>query len=427
MSVMRKNIFGWLVAIIFCGVVFTLGSCTKMDAPSPFIDDPTDDGVVITDTTVLEYSLLGAKHEYVRVNYTYNSVDVDGVTPLKLSSALVFAKELFDRKSAKTVDNADGKEYDAKGLMLTPHFTIASAKEAPTKTNKMELEGPVCTIGQINEQNFILVSPDFSGFGITEDKPQAYMIADVAAKQALDALDAAKKALKKMSYTYGSKLALVGYSQGGHTAMAIQRYLSMTSVVQPFGITCAGGGPFDLAGMVDSMLKPDAKTKYPCAIPLIMVETAESMGLGLDYSKVFRQPLGEKMVKWIRSKQLTTTQINDSIAKVVGGKVSEGLNISDILNLDYAKRSNPALEDFFNVIEYNSLVGGWEPLTPSRYYFYHSEEDEVVPFFCYERMLDFMLPKASDDMVIEYDESSGQHVSAAAMFVVMMFAKIMAI
>ncbi len=421
---MKKNILGWLAAIIFCGAVFTLGSCVKMDAPSPFIDDPTDDEVVITDTTVLECVLLGVKHEYVRVNYTYMSVDVDGVTPLKLSSALVFAKELFDRKLPKAVDKTDGKEYDAKGLMLTPHFTITSAREAPTKTNKMELEGPVCSIGKISEKNYILVSPDFSGFGITEDKPQAYMVADVAARQALDALEAAKKALKKMNYTYGQKTALVGYSQGGHTAMAIQRYLSMTSVVQPFGITCAGGGPFDLAGMVDSMLKPDAKSKYPCAVPLIMVETAEAMQLGLDYSKVFRQPLGEKMVKWIRSKQLTATQINDSIAKVVGGKVSDGINISDILNLDYAKRSNPALKEFFNVIEYNSLTGGWEPLTPSRYYFYHSVEDEVVPFFCYERMLEFMLPKASDDMVIEYDESSGQHVSAASMFVVMMFSKI---
>ncbi len=422
---MKKVVLGWLSAIICCGVFYTLTSCSKMDSPSPVIDDPKDKyEVVITDTTVLQHSLLGVKHEYVRVNYTYKSVDVDEVTPLKLSSALVFSKELFKRELPKTVDDTDGKEYDAKGLMLTPHFTIASAREAPTKTNNMELEGPVCTIGKINDQNYILVSPDFSGFGITEDRPQAYMIADVSARQALDGLEAAKIALKKMNYTYGPKQALVGYSQGAHTAMAIQRYLSVNSVVQPFNITCAGGGPYDLAGMVDAVLLPDARTKYPCAIPLILVETGEALQMGLDYSKVFCQPLGEKMVKWIKSKLLTTTQINDSISNLLGVKLADGIEVNKILNFDYVKRSNPALKVFFDALDDNSLVSGWEPLRPSRYYFYHSIEDQVVPFFCFENMLEFMLPKASDELKIEYSESVGEHVPAANMFVLMMFTQL---
>ncbi len=423
---MRKNILGWLSGMIFCGVFYTLSSCTQMDSPSSTPVEPTDDSeVLITDTTVMQYNLMGAKHEYVRVNYTYKSVDVDELTPLKLSSALVFSKELFERKLAKSVDA--GNEYDATGLMLVPHFTIASAKEAPTKTKNMELEGPVCAIGKVNEKNYILVSPDFSGFGVSEDKPQAYMLADVSARQALDALEAAKIVLKKMNYTYGPKQTLVGYSQGGHTAMAIQRYLSMNSVVQPFNITCAGGGPYDLAGMVDAMLLPDARTEYLCAIPLILVETGDALQMGLDYSKVFRQPLGEKMVKWIRSKQLTTSQINDSIADLLGEKQTDGIEVSKILNLDYVKRSNPALKVFFDTMDNNSLISGWEPLTPSRYYLYHSRDDQVVPFFCFEHMMGYLLPKAGDKLIIEYDESAGEHASAATMFVLMMFAKLSAI
>ncbi len=420
---MRKFNIRWFYAVISCVVFYTLSSCNKMDSPTTPIEPTDDSEVVITDTTVLQYNLLGKVHEYVRVNYTYMSVDVDEVTPLRLSSAMVFSKDLFDRKLPKSVDKTDGKQYDATGLMLVAHFTIASGREAPTKTNDMELEGPVSAIGKVNEKNYILVSPDFSGFGVTEDKPQAYMIADLSARQALDALEAAKTALEKMNYTYGPKQVLTGYSQGAHTAVSIQRYLSMTSVVQPFDLICAGGGPYDLAGMVDAVLLPGAKTKYPCAIPLLLVETGEALQMGLDYSKVFCQPLGEKVVEWISSKQFTTTQINDSIAKVLNEKVDDGIEVSKILNLDYVSRSNPAMKEFFDIVEDNTLTSGWEPLTPARYYFYHSTQDEVVPFFCYENMVEYMLPKVSDQLIIEKNESVGGHGSAATMFVLMMFAK----
>ncbi len=422
---MRKSILGWLSAIIFCGIFFTLASCDQMDSPTPQPVEPEDeyDKVVITDTTVLEKTLMGIKSQYVRVNYTYYSLDVDELTPLKLSSALVFSKDLFDREAAMFVDN--DKQYDAAGLMLTPHFTIACAKEAPTQSVDMELEGAICALTSVAGLNYIQVSPDFSGFGVTQEKPQAYMMGDVTARQALDGLEAAKKALKKMGYTYAPKQVLVGYSQGGHTAMAIQRLLSMTSVVQPFDITCAGGGPFNLTAMVDSILLPGAKTRYPCAIPLMLVETGTALNMGLDYNKVFREPLGQKMVEWIQSKKLTTTQINDSICKILNVKLEDGVTVSDVLNTDYVKRGNEAVKPFFDVMEENSLVKGWAPISPSRFFIYHSVEDQVVPFFCFEHMRNFMTAIGDPGLDIDYTESLGNHQGAANMFVAEVIANLL--
>ncbi len=423
---MRKVIFSLLSALVFCGAIYVMTSCSEVENPVPVIDDPEKESdVVITDTTVLETTILGAKSEIVMVNYTYVSVGADGTTPLKLSSALVFPKKMFERGHKKWVDKYDGSQYDATGLMLIPHFTIACGKEAPTQTTNMEVEGPMCVLCEKSNISYILVSPDFSGFGVDSDQPQAYMMGDMTAKQALDGLDAAKQALKTMGYTYGPNQVLAGYSQGGHTAMAIQRMLSRKSAVQPFELTCAGGGPHNLAGMVDSALKPGATTKYPCAIPLIFVESARAMGLNLDYNKIFHKTLSSKIVKWISGKQLTSSEINDSIYRVLGGDIDKGVKVSDILDTDYVNRSNPELAEFFGIMEDNTLTEGWKPISGSKFYLYHSKDDQVVPFFCYEHMCDFLKKTSGSDIDLESDDSAGSHQTAAIGFVMGVMVELM--
>ncbi len=420
---MKRQILGWITAIIFCGVFFTLASCEQIDNPASIVDpviDPEEklDDVEVTDTKVLEYSLFGQGIPYVRVNYTYYSVASDGVTPTKLSSALVFPTKVYKHQLQG--------DYDAEGLILVAHFTIASNSEAPTQAEVMKLEGPLCTLSSMNGKNYILVVPDLIGFGVTKDQPQAYMMADVTARQEMDGLEAAKKVLKLLNYTYGPRQVLVGYSQGGHTVMAINRMLSRTSVVQPFDISCAGGGPYDLAGMVDSILKPGAKTKYPCAIPLLFVGTNDAAGLGMDYKKVFPEAIGEKMVNWIRSKEMSTTEINDSICYLLNAKLENGIPVSELLNMDYVKRENSDLDNFFSLVEDNTLLSGWKPISGSHYYIYHSVGDEVVPYFCYEHMSNFMKATGDTSLVIDYEKSYGKHVEAASAFVLEVISKLVA-
>jgi len=422
---MRKITFGLLLALVFCGALHVLTSCNDNDDPNPSIVDPEKKSdVVITDTTVLNCTILGVTHEIVRVNYTYVSVDVDDFTPLILSSALVFPKEMFERTHQKWINKDDGSQYDAAGLMLVPHFTIACAREAPTRTTKMELEGPLTVLCAGSGNSYILVSPDFSGFGVADGQPQAYMMGDVTARQALDGLEAAKQVLEMMAYTYGPNQVLAGYSQGGHTAMAIQRMLSKESLVQPFVLTCAGGGPHDLAGMVDSILQPGATTKYPCAIPLIFVESANSMKFNLDYSKVFRKTLSSKLVTWISSKQLTTSEINDSICRVLGADIEKGVKVSDILDTDYVNRSNPEMAEFFDIMQDNTLTEGWTPISGSRFYLYHSVDDQVVPFFCYEHMIEYLDSTSGSDIHLSYNKSAGTHQVAAMGFVMGIMAQL---
>jgi len=371
---------------------------------------------VITDTTKMNYKILFMNNIYYRVNYTYKSVAPDGVTPVTLSAALVFPQTVFERTKTVTVS---GKEYNASGLMLNNHFTMTKQSDAPTQASEMTIEGPLAALGP----NLIIISPDGYGFGTTVDKPQAYLMADITARNNIDAVKAARRLLSQMNYTYGDLFTQVGYSQGGHSAMAVQRYVD-TQNVDPEAIpyinyTFCGDGPYDLSSMLDTLLLPDARFRYPCALPLIFQGQIGGAGLDVSYSDCFRAPLDTKTIEWLDAKKYSTDAINDSIYAVVGGDSETGVLVSDILCAENFTPSNTKMEPLFQAIQENTLVTGWTPNSETRFFLYHSPEDEIVPFFCMEHLRDFLKNDCGiGEDRLEVQQSSGTHVDAATFFVV---------
>ena len=257
---------------------------------------------VITDTTLMTFNMMGAM-PYYRVNYTYESVAPDGVTPVTLSSALFFPQRIFERTAMLEIA---GKEFNASGLVLNNHFTITKRDEAPTVNSNPLIEGPFATLGP----SLIIVSPDSYGFGVTDDKPQAYLIADATAINHIDAVGAARRLLKKMGYSVADLFAQFGYSQGGHSSMAVQRYFDThevdPEVISRIDYTLCGDGPYDLNAMMDTLLIPEATFPYPCGISLIVEGQIEGANLDISYSDIFHAPLDTKLIEWNDSKALTT-------------------------------------------------------------------------------------------------------------------------
>ncbi len=370
----------------------------------------------IIDTTKMYYRPLLVPVPYYRVNYTYQSVAPDGITPVTLSSALFFPQKIFER--TRTV-HIGGKEYNASGLVLNNHYTITTRGEAPTLTDAPMVEGPFVALGP----NVITVSPDGYGFGTTDDKPQSYLMADVTARNNIDAVGAARRLLKEMGYTCGDLFAQLGYSQGGHTTMAVQRYFDThdidPEVISHIDYTICGDGPYDIVAMVDSLLQPGSRYTFPCALPLIVIGQIEGAALDISYSDLFPAPLDTKMPEWINSKEIESTVLNDSIFAYTGGGPFTGTLVSNILRTDNFTRSNPTMEPLFQALADNSLVSGWKPNSKTRFYLYHSFSDEVVPYYCMEIMRDFLRDECGiDDDRLETFTTTGSHIVAAALFVV---------
>ena len=64
-----------------------------------------------------------------------------------------------------------------------------------------------------------------------------------------------------------------------------------------------------------------------------------------------------------------------------------------MLRTDNISRSNPAMDSYFQAIYDNSVCYDWTPNPDTRFFLYHSADDEVVPYFNMEHMRDFLRDK----------------------------------
>ena len=355
----------------------------------------------IVDTTIIHRTVMDMR--LVRLNYVYTSVGPDGVTPTTLSGAIVMRYSIFT------------KENHANGLIIYNHPTTTLKYRCPSHDDDLDAEAAICFT-----HKYIMVAVDNYGFGITEDKPQAYLNPDITAQGAIDGLLAAKRLLFLMGYEYENRLLNVGYSQGGHTAMAVQRLVD-TRYGDRLKIlhTYAGGGPYDIMGIYEDM-KQTGVTYCPCALPLILSGINETEGLGLKPHDMFRGALADHYEEWILSKEYSTTDINQMIIEslspedIVPGDPRDGVRLSAIVNPAIMDESTPLGRKMMTYYQKNSLIDTWKPNPDTHIYLFHSRADEVVPVLCTERMERF-LKRQGADVQTEYVDGWA-HTPAAPYF-----------
>jgi len=103
-------------------------------------------------------------------------------------------------------------------------------------------------------QGYILVAPDYAGYGNSTLPYHPYLVADQQSKDMIDALTAARSALPSAAApatTDSGQLFITGYSQGGYVAMATHR------AMQAAGMTVTASapmsGPYAMAAFVDAV------------------------------------------------------------------------------------------------------------------------------------------------------------------------------
>jgi poly(3-hydroxybutyrate) depolymerase len=103
-------------------------------------------------------------------------------------------------------------------------------------------------------QGYIVVAPDYAGYGISTLPYHPYLVAEQQSKDMIDALTAARSALPAAAApatTDSDRLFITGYSQGGYVAMATHR------AMQAAGMTVTASapmsGPYAMAAFVDAV------------------------------------------------------------------------------------------------------------------------------------------------------------------------------
>ena len=183
----------------------------------------------------------------------------------------------------------------------------------------------------------------------------------------------------------------VGYSSGGFSALAIQRYCDEKRPDLHWDLTSAGAAPFDLHSVyISNITSPTSG--YACSFPLVVVAYKETYHMDFEYKDVFVEPLASNIQKWILSKDYGTWDINKLIA---GGDEAKAKDcpVNLILTPDALNPQSTVGKKLAQKLRENSLCGEgqtWQPNTKTKYYIMHSAGDKYMDWHVGEEMANYL-------------------------------------
>lgn len=353
---MRKGLYLilFLLMLLSAGVVTT--SCSVEDNPA---EEPV---IKLPDARITETIRKDDKKATV-YNIEYPSVDPFG-NPVILSGSIIVGDEVDD----------NGK--NAEGLVLYNHFTVFHKSECPSKG---DLAVPLLVVGS----KMILVAADYYGFGVTEDKHQAYCISRINAQASVDALVAAQKLLKEKGYTWEDRLFNLGYSQGGQTSIGVLRLLAEKYPDIKVTHTVAGGGPYDIGETYRQMVSA-GESSQPSTVISSLLSYNEFYNLGIANADLFKEDILKKIPEYLLSKNYHRPEIEEAWGVTKFTDMFQPVMFD--FNSDISKKLMAAFEN-------DNLCQGWTPRGTERITLVHNEMDGCVPYANATKLADFFEQK----------------------------------
>ena len=320
--------------------------------------------------------------DYTKIVFEYPSVDPKN-EPVGVSAIICMKSDFY---------NSDNKKADY--TVLVHHGATTKWDDVPSMDGGSEL----CSVlDAISEKNVIGVATDYMGLGHFKDEPQAFAYGEVNAAAALDALIGAREILKKKGFTWEDKTANIGFSQGGQTAICVQKLVDTNKKYKKIHITktFAGDGVYDIPLIIDYSLREYNPPVLPSVILLGISSYNYWSDLGIDESKVFLSPAS--IDKYINSKDYNLMEaiegiLQDSLLSGVIKPEDLGMSaITDLENIDpdlARKWSNFLTKDMLNSNSaiYKKVLKAvqgknnyWTPSENSNIVLFTADNDDVVP------------------------------------------------
>lgn len=340
--------------------------------------DFTDRGRLIDYTT--HYTLDPPQIESILDDYGIGGIDA--TYPVTIAK-LVY--ETFDHRGQSTL--ASGALCVPIGPSSAPvvsyqHGTIFERLEAPSNPGAGD-QGVGLAFAT---EGYIVALPDYLGLGAESPPFHPYVHARSEAVASVDMLRAAYRLLASVPKPApNGRLFLVGYSQGGHATLALQRELEAYHAGE-FPVTASApmAGPHDLSGVMKDLLLADAPYGSPSYF------AGALFGLNTVYlffdaaSEILTSPYDATLPPLIDG--MHAAEDVDAVMPAIPKQIFQEAFLSDF----ESNTDNP----FHRALRANDTYRGWIPVTPTR--FYHCAGDTIVPRTNSERAVaDFLLRGAT--------------------------------
>ncbi|HNX56540.1 MAG TPA: lipase family protein [Prolixibacteraceae bacterium] len=307
------------------------------------------------------------------------------------------------------------KTIEASGLACFPktpgNYPILSFqngtntvyKDAPTENPS---EDNILMLESLASTGFIVVIPDYIGFGVSTSLPHPYLDAKSSTQSILDMIRATKELATddKIVAKPTKDLFIFGYSQGGWATLQLQRTIEKeySSEFNLIASSC-GAGPYSIEYMTDYVL---AKDVYP--MPYFLAYVLNSY---INIGSI-TNPLSDFFQATYAAK---IPGLFDGLH--TGGEINAALTtqIPSLLTTDFRTSYTTVSKfaAFKSVINSNS-VKAWSLSTPTK--LFHGASDDYIPPGISSKMYsDFMTADSNNSTKLELRTVPGDHSTAVSM------------
>jgi pimeloyl-ACP methyl ester carboxylesterase len=338
---------------------------------------------------------LVSSSEIATLNKTQLASQIGQEFPAQLQG-IVSAFLKYDVKVYKLIYNTklpDGTATKASGAVIVPavatavpmisqqHGTIVSDTDAPSNfgPNSDAAFGGAL----FSSIGYIMVCPDFIGYGESKTIPHTYEHREGLATASLDMIRAAKEFIKQKSIKWDNRLLLTGYSEGGFATMSLQKKIEEEFPTEfTLAASSIGAGAYHKSAFMKYII--NEKTHGISSYNRLYLWTL------LTYNDLYK--LNKPMNYYLKEPYATQATQN-------GKNITINVSISEIFTDSFKKALNDGTDTgFLNAVKDNDVYD-WKPKTPT--YLYAGTADNLVFFFNTQDAYDAMRKRGATNVEIK--------------------------
>lgn len=349
------------------------------------------------------------------VKLAFEAIEKESPLGIKFSDKVKYGVWVY-KVSYKT--KYKNKDVVASGVVCVPmtdtseSFPLISFQNG---TNTLNSKAPSMNIDDkdfqliqaVASMGYIVVIPDYLGFGTSSDMFHPYLEKGSTVQSILDMYGAVKEMVspKYLDMNLTKDIYLMGYSQGAWASLALHHEIETKHSAQ-YNLkgTAAGGGPYDLSTLIDFIM---GQTSYPMPVYLgfIFHSYIQSGSVSFTYNDIFNAPFANK-IPGLYNGSRDGVYINNELTD----------KISELFTQDF--RTNNKTGEKYSSLRAALKANSVEPWKTTKPIFMrHGSNDTYVPLFQSSNMYEGFLLKGVDKGLINYGSIPLQnHYEAAIPF-----------
>lgn len=301
---------------------------------------------------------------------------------------------------------AGGKMIEASGLVSIPsangRYPVLSFQNG---TNTLHSDAPTRKVTDVSytlveimaSLGFIVVLPDYPGFGSSSQIPHPYLITEPTVRSVTDMFRALEEAagIEFPGVTVENEYYLLGYSQGGWATLALHKELELT-YSQEFRLagSACGAGPYNIYNLFAGMT--DAATYPMPAYPAYIVNAYSAYNeFSIPVNEIFNDPYASELGSLFRG-TYSAGQINSRLTTSIPGLFRAELLSGLASSPDYSQVRDALLRN---------SISGWKTFRPLL--LAHGDADTSVPVDSTEDMYSEMMDSGTSPEVCSKSVYSG--------------------